>query len=234
MAPHRQWCHTPEKGTHWYDGPSAAYAPLYRFVREQAALLDGYEAWAEVALLVPHRAWVADRERWLGMGEALDQAAVPYRIVVGGDEVVDRSVEGRDLAGLRVLASPEPGALRPADRAAVDASGARVVATVEEAASLARRPAEVEGGVPLRVLPRVGPGSAIVHVLALAYDEKTDSTPPVRDATLRVDLPALGVAGCRRARLVAPGRPAIEVPVEKGRVRLPEAGLWTLVHLASA
>jgi hypothetical protein len=38
MAPHRMWCFTPEKGTHWYDGPTAAYAPLYRFVRERGDL----------------------------------------------------------------------------------------------------------------------------------------------------------------------------------------------------
>ena len=35
MAPHRQWCYTKEKGTHWYDGPTEEYAWLYRFVREQ-------------------------------------------------------------------------------------------------------------------------------------------------------------------------------------------------------
>jgi len=38
MAPHRQWCHTEEKGTHWYDGPREAYAPLYRFARQHTAL----------------------------------------------------------------------------------------------------------------------------------------------------------------------------------------------------
>lgn len=34
MAPHRMWCFTPEKGTHWYDGPTETYAPLYRFVHK--------------------------------------------------------------------------------------------------------------------------------------------------------------------------------------------------------
>lgn len=38
MAPHRQWCYTMEKGTHWYDGPGDAYAPLYRFVRAHPQL----------------------------------------------------------------------------------------------------------------------------------------------------------------------------------------------------
>jgi len=28
---------------------------------------------------MPHRAFAADRERWIGMGEALAAAGVPYR-----------------------------------------------------------------------------------------------------------------------------------------------------------
>ena len=53
----------------------------------------------------------------------------------------------------------------------------------------------------------------------------------LRDVTLRVDLEALGVAGCRRARVVAPGAAPVEVPVESGRVRLASVGLWALAHL---
>ena len=41
MAPSsHQWCHTHEKGTHWYNAPLEAYAPLYRFVRQNRALFD--------------------------------------------------------------------------------------------------------------------------------------------------------------------------------------------------
>jgi hypothetical protein len=40
MAPHRMWCFTPEKGTHWYEGPTHAYAPLYRFVRRHRELFN--------------------------------------------------------------------------------------------------------------------------------------------------------------------------------------------------
>jgi len=46
MVPHpqRQWCFSNELGTHWYAAPIEAYAPLYRFVRENAGWLDGFEA----------------------------------------------------------------------------------------------------------------------------------------------------------------------------------------------
>ncbi len=50
MAPHRMWCFTPEKGTHWYDGPTEAYAPLYRFVRRHP---DLFNACRTVGPLVP-------------------------------------------------------------------------------------------------------------------------------------------------------------------------------------
>jgi hypothetical protein len=53
-----------------------------------------------------------------------------------------------------------------------------------------------------------------------------------RDVTLRLDLEALGVAGCRRARVVRPDAAPVEVPVVEGRARLDSVGLWTLVHLA--
>ena len=56
MAPQRQWCYTQEKGTHWYDGPTDKYAPLYRFIRRQARLLDGYQAVAPVAVVYDNAA----------------------------------------------------------------------------------------------------------------------------------------------------------------------------------
>ena len=40
MAPHRQWCFTKEKGSHWYEGPAEAFAPLYRFVRDRPELFS--------------------------------------------------------------------------------------------------------------------------------------------------------------------------------------------------
>jgi hypothetical protein len=49
MAPHRMWCFTPEKGTHWYDGPTDAYAPLYRFVGQYPELFRGCRTVGQLA-----------------------------------------------------------------------------------------------------------------------------------------------------------------------------------------
>jgi len=46
MVPHpqRQWCFNNELGTHWYAAPIEAYAPMYRFIRENANCFDGFAA----------------------------------------------------------------------------------------------------------------------------------------------------------------------------------------------
>lgn len=46
MVPHpkRQWCFNRTLGTHWYAAPVEAYAPLYRFIRANAAWFDGLES----------------------------------------------------------------------------------------------------------------------------------------------------------------------------------------------
>lgn len=44
MVPHPkgQWCQTAEKGTHWYAAPVDEFAPLYRFVRKNKELFNGF------------------------------------------------------------------------------------------------------------------------------------------------------------------------------------------------
>ncbi|MDP2895253.1 MAG: hypothetical protein Q8Q12_01685 [bacterium] len=45
MVPHpqRQWCFNNELGTHWYQAPIEAFAPVYQFIRKNAQWFDGFE-----------------------------------------------------------------------------------------------------------------------------------------------------------------------------------------------
>lgn len=52
MVPHRQWCFTEEKGTHWHTFPEEEYTPMYRFIRANAKYFDGFTA-AEAAIETP-------------------------------------------------------------------------------------------------------------------------------------------------------------------------------------
>lgn len=46
MVPHpkRQWCFSRKLGTHWYAAPIEAFAPVYRFIRENAGCFDSLRA----------------------------------------------------------------------------------------------------------------------------------------------------------------------------------------------
>jgi hypothetical protein len=63
MAPHHQWCHTAEKGTHWYEGPKEKYAPLYRFVRQNAFLFDEFQNHADLTVAFSQRTFDRDSRK---------------------------------------------------------------------------------------------------------------------------------------------------------------------------
>jgi hypothetical protein len=65
MVPHpsRQWCFTEKLGTHWYAAPVEEYAPLYRFVRSHASLLDGFEAAPDIRPGVPEGLYAIARRK---------------------------------------------------------------------------------------------------------------------------------------------------------------------------
>ena len=227
MAPHRQWCYTEEKGTHWYDGPMEIYAPLYRFVRAHGELFEGLRPWADLTLVMPHRSYRRDPEPWLERGRRLAEANVSYRLVVGGDAMVDRPVTPESLEGPAILVNPAPGDLLPADRPIVEAHPGESYDTVEGALAAVSPAVRVEG--PLRALPRVGEGRAVIHLLNQAYDPERDAVSPLRDVEVLIDLEALGLADGARARLVSPGAAPVEVPVSGGRATLPAVDLWALL-----
>jgi hypothetical protein len=161
---------------------------------------------------------------------------VSYRIALGGDRVVDARLRAEDL-GAPVVLGPEPDTLLPEDRATLDAAraGGRVVATVEEALARVRPAASVEAGVPVRVLPRVATGRAVVHLLNRAYEPERDTVRPLRSVAITLDLAALGVRGAALAQVVAPGIATVEAKVSvEGRVVVDVPGEWALVVLPPA
>ncbi|MBN1441962.1 MAG: hypothetical protein JXA90_04590, partial [Planctomycetes bacterium] len=91
MVPHptRQWCFTSELGTHWYQAPVEEFAPLYRFIREQASLLDGFDAAPDVEVSAPATVMARARRR----GGAL----VIHLVNLDYDAAADRMRPARDV-----------------------------------------------------------------------------------------------------------------------------------------
>jgi len=249
MAPHRQWCHTSEKGTHWYDGPKEKFAPLYRFVRQHPFLFDDYVAHADLTVALSHRTFDRQTSHAIALCNQLAAANLAYRLALGSDDIVDHPLPAQDLERaphLLVLAPTDfsaedqrllAGASTVSRYATVDEALARVTPAVRLEPASGER-AEGAGGqpspsAPVRVLPRVKTGGAVVHLVNGQYDAGRDGAVPVEAGRwqLQLELETLGVAEVREARWFRFGAEPVTVPVEGSKVRVPAFGLWALLEL---
>lgn len=233
MAPHRQWCYTPEKGTHWYRGPAEKFAPLYRFVRANAPRLDGYETYADVAVVLPHRSFLKNSRRWFDLCNRLAAANLSYQIVLAGDELVDHPLTVESLNAGPPLLIPERDEFLPADRRLIEIHTANrhVVASVSEVLANVKPAVQTPSGADVRALPRVAADSAVVHLLNYAYDATRDDVGPLKEVHVCLDLAALGVPNATRCTFLAPDSKTQSLPVDHGTVVVPVLHLWGLLCL---
>lgn len=231
MAPHHQWCHTPEKGTHWYDGPADRFAPLYQFVRRHPQWFDDYATHADLAVVFPHRSFTKNPQRWLDLGNRLAAANLSYRWLVAGDEVVDHPLSEADLNAEPALLVPERGEFLEADRQRIDALSRKrhLLTSVEEALTSVRPAVNVDAQETVRALPRVKPGSAVVHLLNYQYDAARDTVNPLGPVRVQIDLRALGLAEAHTCRWLEPGADPTPLAMRDGEVAVPSLGLWGML-----
>jgi hypothetical protein len=231
MAPHHQWCYTSEKGTHWYDGPASKFAPLYQFVRRHADWFDGYETYADLAVVLPHRSYLKNPQRWFEVGNRLAAANVAYRWLVAGDEIVDHPLTEAELSASRGLVVPERSEFLPADQRRVEALSRPVFGTVDEALAGVVPAVRVRAAGTVRALPRVQPGSVVIHLLNYGYDAAKDDVTPLTAVEVQADLEALGLAEARTCQWLAPEADPVALPLQDGRVEIPRLGLWGLLRI---
>ena len=65
----------------------------------------------------------------------------------------------------------------------------------------------------VRVLPRVKPGAAAIHLLNYDYDAGRDAVAVARNVKVQLDLPVLGVGKAVSARFLAPEAEPVSHPV---------------------
>ncbi|MBU6400683.1 MAG: hypothetical protein KGS61_10215 [Verrucomicrobia bacterium] len=232
MAPVHQWCYTPQKGTHWYAGPKDKFAPLYQFVRHHRELFDDFHNYADVTVVFSQRTFDRKQARIATICANLLASAVSYRVAFGGDDVVDHPLRATDLNGTERLLVVEPKDFSPADQALLATLDKnRCAASLEDLLAHLTPAVRVDSPSALRVLPRVKPGAAVLHVLNWDYAPETDSVRPINVATLHLNLRALGVEGAREARVLSPSAPPRSVAIDRDTLALPDLGLWTVVEL---
>ena len=232
MAPNLQWCYTRQKGTHWYQGPQQKFAPLYRFVRQNASLFDDYETFPDIIVAYAQRTFERDRGKFAGLCHQLAAANLSFRLALGGDDIVEHALSAGDFSGPAPVLVLEPEAFQPADRALLAAlPPARRLETVESALAKVTPAARATSAGELRVLPRVKPSSAVIHLVNWNYSAARDTVEPAKEVRLNLNLRVLGVPGAKRARFFAPERETVPIEVRDGALTIPEVGLWTVIEV---
>ena len=216
MAPHRQWCYTPEKGTHWYAGTGREIRAAVPVRPGQCAVVRRLRdlrrrGRGAAASFVPEQPPPLVRAvQPTGRGQRLVSAAA------GRGRIGGPSVDGGGAERLPGIADPERGDSCPPTGSWSRAhggpagvrDGAEVLANVKPAVQT-----QADGVV--RALPRVAAGSAVVHLLNYAYDAARDDVRPLKDVQVRLDLSALGVPDATACQFLAPDAEPQSLPVDQ-------------------
>lgn len=243
MAPHRQWCYTKEKGTHWYSGPAEQYAWLYQFVRRSAPLLDGYEAVAPVAVVYDNAARRRGRGDIQPICAALAERNTPFTVVVAGDDWLDYRLDAHRLDGFRAVIVTKDLAIDGGQRKLIEKIRAdnRLVEWPGQPRLDALVPAcvQVEGADKVLVVVRARPNDPgaplLIHLLNRGYDKEKDVMLPLTEFRLRLRQDFLGKRKFTEARLHSPRSQPVPVKVRSDEdhaiITIPGMDLWAIVEL---
>jgi hypothetical protein len=256
MVPYRQWVFLEGiqmKGNN-YTGPIEEYAPLYRFVRQNADLFDEYETVEQVGLLYNNRAFAAtccsrdhlrydDHHEIHDAGLSLLDANIPYGVAIAGDDWLLNSLSEKELSRFELILVPEPQLLEGEQKRLVDGwmqsgraipwKGAEdVIGRVEPLVSL-------ESKSSVWVLPRRIPdrpeAPLVVHLVNWDYIPSTDR-PNVQSAvTVRLSNKLLDGREIREAMLFSPQHEPVVLDCENRSdgiyITVPDLELWGLLRL---
>jgi len=232
MVPNRQWCYTPEKGTHWYAGPPEKFVPLFQFVRQHAGLFDDYRSYADLTVALSHRTFDRDSGKVVSLCGKLAAANLSYRLALGSDEIVDHPLPVEQVRQARHLLIVEPKDFSPADQQTLaSVPQARRCATVAQALADVRPAVRAGASAPFRIFPRVKSGSAVIHLVNWSYDAARDGVQSLKDVRLELDAEALGVPGANEVQWFAPDKQRATLPVQQRSVVVPELGLWAVLEV---
>ena len=244
MAPHRQWCYTREKGTHWYTGPVEEYAPLYRFVRASAEILDDFDPVAKVAIIYDNHSQRQGKGQIEPICTALVALNVPFAVIVQGDDwLPGYNLCESDLARYSAVVIPQN--LAPSADLEQVLSSASVQKKLvrwkspQDAAGLADRWIRVNLEKQLFVTVRRHSREkrVAIHLVNRQYDPTHDGMTPAKNVVITLDRdilpgpPESCQLGTVRAFSQGSDEVAIRTVQEHVEVTVPVVDLWTIVEL---
>ncbi|MFB3786361.1 MAG: hypothetical protein ACE15F_08325 [bacterium] len=233
MVPHRQWCYTQELGTHWWNGKPEDFADLYQFVRENRALLDGYNSLANTAVLCTDSGFNAMED---AAGE-LTRANIPHDLIYVSNTQENEDELIHQLFRYESVITSQSDNLPQVERTRYLAWNG-----LSECPAEIKQSVSVDGAeriaVSLRYNPDRNDAPVVCHVLNQNYDVQKDTAAPVTiRLNLREDLfkKATGGRALQSAVLHEPKTESREIELKKEGgsylFTLENLGLWGMVEL---
>ena len=242
MAPHHQWAYTTEKGTHWWDGKTEDFAPLYKWITTHRELLDGFEPVSDVVLVFNSPAEYRGRGKSAEVAACLAAHNIQYRVAIaGGDWVHEALDKSALLAAQKVVVT---------SRECIDARQNAALSVAEQAGKLIAwqgsascddklpQSVEVEGASNVWALVRrnAKTGAVAVHLLNRNYDLAQDATVPTGPLTVTLQNGLLASKTFRSATVHAvPEAQVASVPItttaQHLTLHVPSVNLWSIVLL---
>lgn len=239
MVPLEMWA-VDGLGSYWYQAAPEDYEYLYKFIDENAALFDDYEAVAHVGVLYVHTAYRYFSQQLYQAVAGLTLENIPFRLVVAGDEWWPRYLDAGELAALDAVVTTTDAAALDAVQAATLAAVSAKTALWPDVESLVQiLPREIATtGSGVSVVPRANPGVAdapfIVHLVNRNYTAATDTmeTQSNFDVTL---LDSLFGSRAQAARYHRPGQAPVDLTINAGieaaTFTVPGLEHWGIVEL---
>jgi hypothetical protein len=125
IVPNNVWCYSEENGEHAYQGPDEVFLPLYRFIRRNERLLDGYDPVEQIGVIYrsgstssgPKRKWVDPFSDTCG---DLVEAHFPFGVAFPGGLGRNRGLSAHDLKGFERVVIPEGVAFKGEEEAIME------------------------------------------------------------------------------------------------------------------
>jgi len=236
MVPHHQWCYTPEKGTHWWEGKTEDFAFVYRFIRENANLFDGYRELANLSLAYTHENFSEIRSVAL----ELLKANIPFNILAM-EPTLGVKVTKKDLSACEFLLTGKHPLSLDFERL-VKSSKVSIVQWqgIDKLPEKVLRQVKLNSGkvrVSLRYKPDDPTAPVICHLLNQDYDLQRDDVRPARVAVSinRLLLSKAIKDTPKRAILRTPMLASEEIPIQLDgdwlTFTVPELGFWALIEI---
>ncbi len=245
MVPHRKWAFTQEKGTHWYQSKPEDFAYLYKFIRKNKELFDGYEPFSQFALIFCNR---SIRHYGLSLFQDLCKKLadenICFEVIIAGDDWIDDHLKPEIIKKFSALIVPEPAELDELQKKAlkdwelITNKNVNYIKSADDIKllNLPEPLVSVNNAPNVWVLPRINQDKQpVFHILNRNYDDESDSIMPVNDVEIIIKSPLVPEKGVNSIELLSPDERENQINFnligKELHIKISELGMWSLLSI---